>query len=59
MQRTFPDGSRKLVGNYVSFSVQNFAVQERGSLRDAIARQNAQFQLSDGNVRQAIDDATL
>ena len=59
MQRTFPDGSRKLVGNYVSFSVQNFAVQERGSLRDAIARQNAQFQLSDRNVRQAVDDATL
>lgn len=45
--RTFPDGERRYVRNYINFQVQNFNVEERGSLRDSIMRQNAQFLVED------------
>lgn len=45
--REFPDGTKKYVRNYINFSVENFHVQERGSLRDSIARQHAQFLVED------------
>lgn len=58
MLRTFPDGTRKYVRNYVNFSVENFAVEERGSLRDSIARQNAQF-LVEGGGEEEQENRTL
>lgn len=47
--RTFPDGTRKYVANFVNFEVDNFDVVERGSLRDCIAAQSAQFMVVDPN----------
>lgn len=48
MRRQFPDGSERFVYNYLNFQIENFAVLERGSLRDSIARQRAQFRAEDG-----------
>ena len=45
--RTFPDGKRKYINNFINFDIQNFKVEEKGSARDSIARQNAQFLVSD------------
>lgn len=50
--RTFPDGKRKYIKNFINFEVNNFSVQERGSLRDCIQRQNAQFLAQDNNNPQ-------
>ena len=45
--RRFPDGKQKYVKNFINFHIANFNVEERGSLRDTIARQNAQFLIED------------
>ncbi len=47
--RVFPDGTRKYVANFVNFEVDNFHVEEKGSLRDCITAQNAQFMVTDPN----------
>ena len=47
VQRRFPDGKVKYVKNYINFDISNFRVQELGSLRDSITRQNAQFLVQD------------
>ena len=47
IKRTFPDGKTKYVPNFINFEINNFRVEERGSLRDSIARQNAQFLVAD------------
>lgn len=47
IMRRFPDGKRKFVKNFINFQIFNFAVEERGSLRDTISRQNAQFLIQD------------
>lgn len=47
MQRRYPDGKVRYVKNYINFNITNFRVEERGSLRDSIARQNAQFLVQD------------
>jgi replicative DNA helicase len=54
--RDFPDGSRKYIRNYINFDIQNFGVEERGSLRDSIQRQNAQFLVQDPPSRAATED---
>lgn len=53
MQRRFPDGKTRYVKNYINFSIMNFRVEERGSLRDSIARQNSQFLVQDSPERRA------
>jgi replicative DNA helicase len=47
IRRTFPDGKTKYVKNFINFEISNFKVEERGSLRDSIARQNASFLVQD------------
>lgn len=47
MIRTMPDGKKKYIRNYINFQITNFGVQEKGSLKDSILRQNAQFTISD------------
>jgi len=39
--RTFPDGKRRYVKNFINFNIHNFKVEERGTIVDSIARQNA------------------
>ena len=41
--REFPDGKKRYVKNFLNFDIQNFKVEERGSLKDAIQRQKAMF----------------
>jgi replicative DNA helicase len=48
IRRTFPDGTSKYVLNFLNFDIQNFKVEERGSLADSIMRQNAQHLVIDG-----------
>jgi replicative DNA helicase len=59
--RTMPDGSKKFFKNYINFSVKNFHVEERGSLKDSIIRQNAKFLVSDAAPKITLeeDDVTL
>lgn len=45
--RVFPDGKKKYVNNYINLEIDNFQVIEKGSLKDAIARQNASFLIKD------------
>jgi len=45
--REFPDGSRKYVRNYLNFEISNFNIEERGTVHDAIQRQNSQFLVTD------------
>ena len=47
IRRTFPDGKTKYIQNFINFDIQNFRVEERGSLVDSIRRQNSQFLVSD------------
>ncbi len=47
IQRTYPNGEKKWIRNYLNYNVTNFAITDLGSLKDSIARQNAQFLLSD------------
>jgi replicative DNA helicase len=54
--REFPDGSKKYVRNYINFDVDNFNVAEKGSLRDSIQRQNAQFLVEDPNQPSLAED---
>ena len=49
--RTFPDGKKRYINNYINFNIENFKVEERGSLIHSIQRQNASFKLtSDTNL---------
>jgi replicative DNA helicase len=52
--RTFPDGKKKWIKNYINFNIDNFKVDERGSLRDAIIRQNASFKAIDKNSKNDV-----
>jgi replicative DNA helicase len=53
VHRTFPDGSKKLVRNYLNFNIHNFAVTELGSIKDSIRRQNAQIDISDSESNES------
>lgn len=37
--REFPDGTKRYVQNYINLNIENFRVEERGSLKDSIQRQ--------------------
>lgn len=50
IMRRFPDGKQKYVKNFINFHIHNFSVEERGSLRDTIARQNSQFNVEDATL---------
>ena len=52
--RTFPDGKKKWIKNYINFNIENFKVEEKGSLRDSIIRQNASFKAIDKNTKNDI-----
>ena len=43
------DGRAAFVNNYLNFSIDNFAVGERGSLRDVVEHENANHDINDGN----------
>ena len=45
--RRFPDGKQRYVKNFINFNLMGFRVEELGSLRDTIARQNSQFLVAD------------
>lgn len=49
MLRRSEDGSEKYCSNYLNFDVQNFNVQEKGSLADVVVHQNATYQLEEKN----------
>lgn len=59
IKRVFPDGTEKYVPNFINFNISNFKVEERGSLKDTITRQNAQFLVSDPHHHHHGDDHTL
>lgn len=59
IRRQFPDGKVKYVKNFINIDIQNFNVEERGSLRDSIQRQNSQFEVVDNNGRQRAESETL
>jgi replicative DNA helicase len=58
IRRRFPDGKTKFVKNYINFQIFNFRVEERGSLRDSIARQNSQFLVQD-NTNEPVREAEI
>ena len=43
------EGRAAFVNNYLNFSIDNFAVGERGSLRDVVEHENANHNIDDGN----------
>jgi len=47
LQRLFPDGSQKYIMNYLNFSVENFEVQEKGSLKNICDRAREKYALDD------------
>lgn len=58
--RAFPDGKKKYVKNFINFEINNFKVEERGSLRDSIIRSNASFLVKDSdNGAQGQEEITL
>lgn len=50
IRRRFPDGKVKWIKNFININITNFRVEERGSLRHCIERQNAQFQVTDAGA---------
>ena len=49
MRRVLPDGSQKYVDNYINFSLDNFKVTEKGSLRHLCARARENYLIEDNN----------
>ena len=47
IRRTDNDGSVKYINNFLNFSVENFRIEERGSLRHIIESQSERFELDD------------
>jgi replicative DNA helicase len=56
IKRTFPDGKTRYIKNFVNIDIQNFKVSEKGSLKDCIARQNAQFKIRDDEKPDSQDE---
>ena len=52
IRRTFDDQSTRWVNNYLNFNVDNFSVEERGSLAHLVRRENEQFPLDDASPDQ-------
>jgi len=59
IKRQFPDGKVKYIKNFININIENFNVEERGSLKDCIIRQNSQFELADEGARSRIENETL
>ena len=55
MRRRNDHGDEKYVQNFVNFQINNFSVEERGSLANIIERERQTFSLSDANP----NDGTL
>ena len=49
MRRTFADGTQRFVNNFLNYDVNNFGIEERGSLRDVVARENEQYLVEGGS----------
>lgn len=49
IRRRFQDGSERFMNNYLNFNVENFNVEERGSLQDIVNAQNENFAVEDEN----------
>ena len=49
VRRPMEDGKERYVMNYLSFSVDNFKVDEQGSLLDIINHENASYEMEDGS----------
>lgn len=47
LRRTFADGTQAWVNNYLNYDVNNFSIQERGTLEDIIEAQKEIHELSD------------
>ena len=47
------DGRLSYMNNFVNYSIENFAVNERGSLRDVITHENANHEIDDGTANHA------
>lgn len=52
IRRKFPDGKVKYVKNFINFDIKNFSVIERGSLKDSILHQNAQYLVADTDTKE-------
>jgi replicative DNA helicase len=59
IRRKFPNGKVKWVKNFININIQDFHVEERGSLRDSIARQNAQFEVIDEGAKERGESETI
>ena len=49
VRRPMPDGTFKWCNNFLNFSVENFNVNERGSLNDIIEAQSERFEPEEHN----------
>lgn len=58
IRRTFADGSSRYMNNYINYSVENFKITEKGSLRDIVEEAKLKIQL-DNKDKKDEDDATL
>ncbi len=59
IKRTFLDGKSRYVKNFINFNIDNFKVEERGSLKDCIIRQNAQFLVQDEKPNDGVKKYVL
>jgi len=49
VRRLDPNGKEIWAQNYLNYNVENFKIEERGSLRDIVVRQREQYELNDRN----------
>ena len=49
LRRMMPNGDEKYVQNFINFDVNNFKVDEKGSLNDIIESERQKFYLNDPN----------
>jgi len=47
IRRTLQDGSERFMNNFLNFQVENFDIEERGSLRDIVNTENENFAAED------------
>ena len=49
IRRTFQDGTQRWVSNYLNYDVNNFSVDERGSLQEIMEAQQEHHEVNDEN----------
>jgi replicative DNA helicase len=54
IERNFPNGKKKYVKNYINFNIQNFKVEEKGSIKHSIERQNSSFTLGSSSANETL-----